>query len=393
VIADFTVIPTRRLSVGGIENTDDLKRTPLYDLHLELGGKMVPFAGYLMPVQYPLGILGEHQHTRHGAGLFDVSHMGQVRLRGESYAAVAAALERICPADFLGLAPGQQRYSFFTNNAGGILDDLMVTRAGNGDERDHLIMVVNAACKEQDLSHLQANLNHRCEIEPMFDRGLLALQGPRAAAVMQKIAPDSAGMKFMTGRPLNVGGTQCFVTRSGYTGEDGFEISMSHDQVDNVAHKLLGDMEVKPIGLGARDSLRLEAGLCLYGNDITETTTPVEANLIWAMQKRRREQGGFPGAGIVQRQLAEGPARKRVGILPEGKAPARAHTEIANEHGETIGEITSGGFGPTVGGPVAMGYVRSDLAEVGTRLQLMVRGKALPAKVAATPFAPHRYHR
>jgi aminomethyltransferase len=379
--------------LGASESTDNLKRTPLYDLHLEMGGKMVPFAGYEMPVQYPLGILGEHQHTRSGAGLFDVSHMGQIRLRGESFAQVASALERLCPADFQSLAPGQQRYSFFTNNAGGILDDLMVTRAGRGDDRDHLIMVVNAACKEQDLSHLQANLNNRCEVEPMFDRGLLALQGPRAGAAMEKIAPESVTMKFMTGRPLNVGGTDCFVTRSGYTGEDGFEISVPGDALDNVARKLLGDMEVKPIGLGARDSLRLEAGLCLYGNDITETTTPVEASLVWAMQKRRREQGGFPGAGIVQRQLAEGPPRKRVGILPEGKAPARAHTEIANEHGEVVGEVTSGGFGPTVGGPVAMGYVRADLAAIGTRLQLMVRGKALPAKVAAMPFVPHRYHR
>ena len=379
--------------MGASEQPESLKRTPLYDLHIELGGKMVPFAGYEMPVQYPLGILGEHQHTRSGAGLFDVSHMGQIRLRGESFAQVASALERLCPADFQDLAPGQQRYSFFTNNAAGILDDLMVTRVGKGDDTDHLFMVVNASCKEQDLSHLQANLNNRCEVEPMFDRTLLALQGPRAAAVMQKIAPESVAMKFMTGRPLNVGGTDCFVTRSGYTGEDGFEISVAHDQVDNVARKLLGDMEVKPIGLGARDSLRLEAGLCLYGNDITETTTPVEASLTWAIQKRRREQGGFPGAGIVQRQLTEGPPRKRVGILPEGKAPARAHTEIANEHGEVIGEITSGGFGPTVGGPVAMGYVRADLAQIGTRLQLMVRGKALPAKVAAMPFTPHRYHR
>ncbi|HXV30775.1 MAG TPA: glycine cleavage system aminomethyltransferase GcvT [Sinorhizobium sp.] len=381
------------MSVGANESTEDLKRTPLYDLHIEMGGKMVPFAGYEMPVQYPMGILTEHQHTRSGAGLFDVSHMGQIRLSGESFAQVASALERLCPADFQGLAPGQQRYSFFTNNAAGILDDLMVTRAGKGDDNDHLIMVVNASCKDQDLSHLQANLNNRCEVEPMFDRALMALQGPRAGAAMQKIAPDSVSMKFMTGRPLNVGGTECFVTRSGYTGEDGFEISMPGDMADNVARKLLGDMEVKPIGLGARDSLRLEAGLCLYGSDITETTTPVEANLVWAIQKRRREQGGFPGAGIVQRQIAEGPPRKRVGILPEGKAPARAHTEIANEHGEVIGEITSGGFGPSVGGPVAMGYVRADLAAIGTKLQLMVRGKALPAKVAAMPFVPHRYHR
>ena len=375
------------------ESTENLKRTPLYDLHVELGGKMVPFGGYEMPVQYPTGIMTEHQHTRSGAGLFDVSHMGQIHLRGSSFSAVAKALESLCPADFQALAPGQQRYSFFTNNAGGILDDLMVTRAGRGDDNDHLVVVVNAGCKHEDLAHLQSHIGTKVEVVSHFDRALLALQGPRAGAVMAKIAPDSTSMTFMTGRPLNVGGMQCFVTRSGYTGEDGFEISVAAGEADNLARKLLGDMEVKPIGLGARDSLRLEAGLCLYGSDISETTTPIEASLLWAIQKRRREEGGFPGASVIQRQIADGVPRKRVGILPEGKAPARAHTEIANEHGEVIGEITSGGFGPTVGGPVAMGYVRTDLAKVGTPLQLMVRGKALPAKVAAMPFAPHRYHR
>lgn len=371
----------------------DLLRTPLYDLHVELGAKMVPFAGYDMPVQYPAGILTEHLHTRSGAGLFDVSHMGQIRLSAASFAAVAAALESLCPADFQVLKPGQQRYSFFTNDAGGILDDLMVTRAGKGDDQDHLIMVVNAGCKDQDLAHLRAKLGNKLKIEPMFDRALMALQGPRAGAVMQKIAPKSVDMKFMTGGPLNVGGMECFVTRSGYTGEDGFEISVPAGEADNLARKLLGDMEVKPVGLGARDSLRLEAGLCLYGNDITETTTPVEADLVWAIQKRRRAEGGFPGAAIIQKQIAEGPKRKRVGILPEGKAPARAHTEIATQSGEIVGEITSGGFGPSVNGPVAMGYVRADHAAIGTQLNLMVRGKALPAKVAAMPFAPHRYHR
>jgi aminomethyltransferase len=371
----------------------DLLRTPLYDLHVELGAKMVPFAGYDMPVQYPMGILTEHQHTRSGAGLFDVSHMGQIRLSAESFAAIAAALESLCPADFQVLKPGQQRYSFFTNEAGGILDDLMVTRAGKGDEKDHLIMVVNAGCKHQDLAHLRTHLGNRCEIEPMFGRALLALQGPRAGAVMQKIAPPSTEMKFMTGRPLNVGGMECFVTRSGYTGEDGFEISASAGEADNLARKLLGDMEVKPIGLGARDSLRLEAGLCLYGNDITEATNPVEADLVWAIQKRRRAEGGFPGGAIIQKQIADGPSRKRVGILPEGRAPARAHTEVALLSGEVVGEITSGGFGPSVNGPVAMGYVRADHAAIGTQLNLMVRGKTLPAKVAAMPFVPHRYHR
>ena len=371
----------------------DLLRTPLYDLHVELGAKMVPFAGYDMPVQYPMGILTEHQHTRSGAGLFDVSHMGQIRLSAESFAAIAAALESLCPADFQVLKPGQQRYSFFTNEAGGILDDLMVTRAGKGDDKDHLIMVVNAGCKHQDLAHLRTHLGNRCEIEPMFGRALLALQGPRAGAVMQKIAPPSTEMKFMTGRPLNVGGMECFVTRSGYTGEDGFEISASAGEADNLARKLLGDMEVKPIGLGARDSLRLEAGLCLYGNDITEATNPVEADLVWAIQKRRRAEGGFPGGAIIQKQIADGPSRKRVGILPEGRAPARAHTEVALPSGEVVGEITSGGFGPSVNGPVAMGYVRADHAAIDTQLNLMVRGKTLPAKVAAMPFVPHRYHR
>jgi aminomethyltransferase len=291
------------------------------------------------------------------------------------------------------LKPGQQRYSFFTNEAGGVLDDLMVTRAGKGDDSDHLIMVVNAGCKNEDLAHLRKHLGSRLNIEPMFDRALMALQGPRAGAVMQKIAPHSAEMKFMTGRPLTVGGMECFVTRSGYTGEDGFEISVAGGEADNLARKLLGDMEVKPIGLGARDSLRLEAGLCLYGNDITEATNPVEADLVWAIQKRRRAEGGFPGAATIQKQIAQGAPRKRVGILPEGKAPARAHTEIATPSGETVGEITSGGFGPSVGGPVAMGYVRADHAAIGTPLHLMVRGKALPAKVVAMPFVPHRYHR
>lgn len=370
----------------------ELLRTPLYNLHVELGGKMVPFAGYDMPVQYPAGILTEHLHTRASAGLFDVSHMGQVRLRGASFAAVAKALEALCPADFQSLAPGQQRYSFFTDNAGGILDDLMVTRAGKGDDSDHIFMVVNASCKKQDLAHLLANLDG-CDVEPLEDRALLALQGPKAAEVMARIAPDSAAMKFMSGRPLAVGGMQCFATRSGYTGEDGFEISVPAGEADNLARKLLGDPLVKPIGLGARDSLRLEAGLCLYGNDITTATTPIEASLLWAIQKRRREQGGFPGADVIQRQIRDGAPRKRVGILPEGKAPARAHTEIADASGAVIGEVTSGGFGPSVNGPVAMGYVRADLAAVGTPLQLMVRGKALPAKIAAMPFVPHRYHR
>jgi aminomethyltransferase len=377
---------------------ESLSRTPLHDLHVALGAKMVPFAGYEMPVNYPAGILAEHLHCRAAAGLFDVSHMGQVRLQAESHAAVAAALERLCPADFAGLQPGRQRYSFFTDTQGGILDDLMVSRLVDdrpGGDRlgDHLFMVVNAACKTQDLSHLRANLNHRCEITELADRALLALQGPQAGAVMARLAPESAAMTFMMAGHLRIGGIDCIATRSGYTGEDGFEISVPADRAADLARLLLAQAEVKPIGLGARDSLRLEAGLCLYGNDITTATTPVEADLNWAIAKRRREQGGFPGAGQLQHQWRDGTARKRVGILPEGKAPARAHTEIADQNGQVIGEITSGGFGPSVNGPIAMGYVATAAAAAGTLVQLLVRGKALPAKIVALPFVPHRYHR
>ncbi len=380
-----------------------LLRTPLHDLHVELGAKMVPFAGYEMPVQYPSGILTEHLHCRQAAGLFDVSHMGQVRLSAENYEQTAAALERLCPGDFLGLQPGRQRYSFFTDNQGGILDDLMVSRltgdnltGGNsagGKGGDYLFMVVNAACKVDDISHLKANLHHRSEIEELADRALLALQGPEAGAVLARLAPESADMTFMTARRLGIAGIDCIVTRSGYTGEDGFEISVANSAAVDLARRLLKETEVKPIGLGARDSLRLEAGLCLYGNDITPSTTPVEADLSWAIAKRRREQGGFPGSGVLQRQWQSGPARKRVGILPEGKAPARAHTEIADAAGAVIGEVTSGGFGPSINNPIAMGYVAADHAAPGTQLNLLVRGKALPAKVVALPFVPHRYRR
>ena len=380
-------------SVSGTGADAPLLSTALHDLHVELGAKMVPFAGYDMPVQYPAGILTEHLHTRESAGLFDVSHMGQIRIRAESFTAAAAALERLCPADFQALKPGQQRYSFFTDNAAGILDDLMVTRMGPGDESDHIFMVVNAGCKDADIAHLKSNLNGRCEIEVLADRSLVALQGPKAAAVFARLAPESAKLKFMSGAKLKAAGIDVLATRSGYTGEDGFEISVANSDIVAFTRKLLAEPEVKPIGLGARDSLRLEAGLCLYGNDITEKTNPVEANLVWAMQKRRRDEGGFPGAGIVQRQLAEGPSRKRVGILPEGKAPARAHTEITDQQGRIIGEITSGGFGPSLGAPVAMGYVETAHAATGTAINLMVRGKALPAKVAAMPFVPHRYQR
>ncbi|MBL8710207.1 MAG: glycine cleavage system aminomethyltransferase GcvT [Rhodospirillaceae bacterium] len=373
--------------------TAPLHRTALHDLHVSLGAKMVPFAGYDMPVQYPAGILAEHLHTRAGAGLFDVSHMGQIRLRAKDYATVARALEKLCPADFLGLKPGQQRYSFLLDEKAGILDDLMVTRMGSGDDGDHIFMVVNAGCKDADVAHLRTHLDKACEIEVIAERSLVALQGPAAAAVFARFAPDSANLKFMQGAALDVAGIPCLVTRSGYTGEDGFEVSVPDSAIEGLARKLLAEPEMKPIGLGARDSLRLEAGLCLHGNDISPATNPVEAGLVWAMQKRRREEGGFPGAAIVQQQLRDGPQRRRVGILPEGKAPARAHTEIADSAGNSIGEVTSGGFGPSLGGPLAMGYVTAAHAADGTAIQLMVRGKALPARVVPMPFVPHRYHR
>ena len=361
-----------------------LKRVPLHDLHAELGAKFVPFAGYEMPVQYKLGVLGEHLHTRTKAGLFDVSHMGQLRLRG---ADPAAALETLVPGDIQALKPWRTRYTLLTNDQGGVLDDLMVTNLG-----DHLFLIVNAATKDADIAHLKTRLAGRATVEPLPDRALLALQGPAAASVLSRIAPSVAGMAFMTAADVGFDGIGCFVTRSGYTGEDGYEISVPGAEAERFARMLLAHEEVAAIGLGARDSLRLEAGLCLYGHDIDETTTVIEADLAWAVGKRRRAEGGFPGAAIIQRQLAEGAARRRVGILPEGKAPAREHTEIADGP-KTIGEITSGGFGPSQGGPVAMGYVDARYAAVGTAVTLLVRGVARPAQVVALPFVPHRYFR
>src|SRR5258707_8037698 len=296
-------------------SSETLQRTPLYELHRSLGAKLVPFAGYEMPVQYPQGILAEHLHTRSKAGLFDVSHMGQIRLRG---AGAAAALETLCPGDIQALAPMRQRYTLFTNERGGILDDLMVTNAG-----DHLFVVVNAACKVADIAHLRRHLEPRTEIEVLAEHALLALQGPQAAIVMARLAPELAGMTFMTAAAVSLGGMPCLVTRFGYTGEDGFEISVPAAGAPGLAKRPLAQPEVAPVGLGARDSLRLEAGLCLYGHDIDETTTVIEADLAWAYHKRRRAEGGFPGAAILQRQLAEGPARRRVGLLPDGRAPAR----------------------------------------------------------------------
>jgi aminomethyltransferase len=358
-------------------------RTPLHDLHVELGGKMVPFAGYAMPVQYPAGILAEHNHTRSKAGLFDVSHMGQVRLSGTD---AVAALERLVPGDIAALPAGKVRYTMFTDHDGGILDDLMVSQAG-----DHLFMVVNASRKDDDIAHMRAGLAGAVAIEQLADRALLALQGPAAKTVMARLAPAVAAMAFMEFALHRILGVDCFVTRSGYTGEDGFEISVPAGRAVEFARRLLQEPEVAPIGLGARDSLRLEAGLCLYGSDIDTTTSPIEADLQWTISRRRREQGGFAGADVILRQLREGVARKRVGILPQDRAPARAHTPITGKDGRPLGEVTSGGFGPTLGGPLAMGYVESAFAAPGTEIMLVVRGTPRPARVVAMPFVAHNY--
>ena len=364
-------------------NDPNLKTTPLDALHRALGAKMVPFAGYAMPVQYPDGILKEHLHTRESCGLFDVSHMGQALLKGAN---PAGAIERLVPGDYQGLKPGRTRYTVLTNDAGGIRDDLMVTRR-EGD----LYLVVNAACKEQDFAHIRERLAGRAELEVRGERALIALQGPAARDVLGRFAPAARHMMFMMTEVLNLFDASCFVSRSGYTGEDGYEISIPAADAERIARRLLDEAEVKPVGLGARDSLRLEAGLCLYGSDIDTTTTPIEAGLKWVVNKRRREEGGFPGADVILKQLKDGTARLRVGILPEGKAPARAHTEIRSDAGETIGEITSGGFGPSADGPVAMGYVKTEFAEPGTPVVLVVRGKELPARVVAMPFIEQRY--
>lgn len=366
---------------------EPLKRTPLYDLHHELGARLVPFAGYEMPVQYPTGILAEHAQTRTAAGLFDVSHMGQVRLTAKPGQNAAKALETLVPGDIAGLQPGQQRYTQLTNDSGGILDDLMVTSTG-----DHLLAVLNAACKDDDLAHIQKHLAASCEIEPMFARGLLALQGPQAAAALARLAPQVATMKFMTGAFFVIDGARCYITRSGYTGGDGYEISTPNDATEAIARKLLAQPEVKPIGLGARDSLRLEAGFCLYGHDIDTTTTPIEAGLLWSIGKERRANGGFPGAAVIQKQITEGAPRKRVGLLPEGKAIAREGAEIAIG-GKTVGKVTSGGFAPTLGRAVAMGYVERSHSANGTKVDLVVRGKPVPAEIVPMPFVKHAYYR
>ena len=365
-------------------DADKLRTTPLDALHRRLGARMVPFAGYEMPVQYSSGVLAEHTQCRERAALFDVSHMGQLSLHGTE---AAAALETLVPGDITGLRPGQQRYTLFLDEAGGILDDLMVARHG-----DRLLLITNASRKAADAIHIATRIP-KISAEPHDDRALLALQGPAAAAVIARHSPEAAALPFMGVAALNLAGFSVWISRSGYTGEDGFEISLPAGDAEAFAERLLAEPEVAPAGLGARDSLRLEAGLCLYGHDIDELTTPVEAHLAWAVAKRRRQARDFPGAVAICDQLAHGPTRLRVGIRPEGRAPARADTAIAAPDGTGAGSITSGGFGPSVGGPIAMGYVRRDLAAPGQELSLLVRGKPLPARVATLPFVPHRYVR
>ncbi|MBT6097747.1 MAG: glycine cleavage system aminomethyltransferase GcvT [Marinovum sp.] len=373
---------------------DALRRTPFYDLHLKLGAKMVGFAGFDMPVQYPLGVMQEHAHTRTKAGLFDVSHMGQVILRGTSYEAAASALERIIPMDVQGLQPGRQRYGLFTNPQGGIQDDLMFANRG-----DHIFMVVNAACADADIKYLRAMLEPDISIKHLENRALLALQGPRAEAVLAEHHPAILDMKFMDVETLPLAGAECWISRSGYTGEDGFEISVPTAAANDLAHALLAHQDVEFIGLGARDSLRLEAGLCLYGHDIDENTSPVDAGLSWAIQRARRaggaRAGGFPGAERILDELTGGAEKKRVGLRPQGRAPMREGVLIfADETGDTpIGAVTSGGFGPTVQGPVAMGYVPTEVATAQTIVFGEVRGKRLPVEIVSLPFTAANFKR
>ena len=363
---------------------ETLRKTPLHALHIELGAKMVPFAGYDMPVQYPTGVLKEHLHTREKAGLFDVSHMGQAFLSGSD---PAKALERVTPADVVSLKPGMQRYGLLLNDRGTIKDDFMFTKLeGEAD----MYLVVNAGTKEGDYAYIADRLKGAATVTTRFDRALIALQGPMAGIVLERHSPGIDKLTFMKVVRTTVAGCPAIISRSGYTGEDGFEISIEGKDGERVARALLKESEVLPIGLGARDSLRLEAGLCLYGHDIDETVNPAEANLLWSIQKRRRADRDFPGGGKF---LDGTPAKKRIGILPLGKAPAREHTQVADKTGRIIGEITSGGFGPSLNGPVAMGYVETEFAADGTEIDLIVRGKPMPARVAPMPFVPHRYRR
>jgi len=372
-----------------------LLTTPLNALHLELGARMVPFAGYTMPVQYPAGLVAEHHHTRTAAGLFDVSHMGQLRLVGPD---AAAAFESLMPVDVIGLGLHKQRYGLLLNDEGGIIDDLMFVNRDvmNGGD---IFVIVNGACKHDDLAHIQSRIGARCTVEPQFDRALLALQGPQAVTALSRLLPGVEKLVFMTGMAAVWQGADLYITRSGYTGEDGFEISLPASAAESFARALLAQPEVKPIGLGARNSLRLEAGLCLYGNDIDTTTTPVEANLNWAMQKVRRtggaRAGGFPGADKVLAQLdgAQPAQRLRVGLVALERVPVREHVELHNEAGQKVGEVTSGLLAPTADQPIALAYVQPQYAQVGARLNAMVRGKAVPMEVSPLPFVPNRYYR
>ncbi|SDN99472.1 aminomethyltransferase [Rhodoferax sp. OV413] len=370
----------------------DLLLTPLNALHLELGARMVPFAGYSMPVQYPAGLMAEHHHTRNAAGLFDVSHMGQLRLVGPD---AAAAFETLVPVDVIDLAVGKQRYGLLLNDDGGIIDDLMLFKR----EAD-IFVIVNGACKVEDIAHIQAKIGQRCEVIPMPEMALLALQGPQAVDALSRLAPGVEKLVFMTGGSFMVAGIPCFLTRSGYTGEDGFEISVHAEQAEALARALLAQPEVKPIGLGARNSLRLEAGLCLYGNDLDPTTTPIEAGLNWALQKVRRtggaREGGFPGAIKILAQLACATGaitRKRVGLVALERIPVREHTALQDAAGNAIGEVTSGLLGPTVDKPIAMAYVAPEFAAIGTQINAVVRGKIVPMEVVTMPFTPNRYFR
>ena len=374
-----------------IQLSADLFNTPLNALHLELGARMVPFAGYSMPVQYPMGLMAEHHHTRSEAGLFDVSHMGQLRLVGPN---AAAAFESLMPVDVIDLPVGKQRYGLLLTDEGTIIDDLMFVNRGTD-----IFVIVNGACKVNDIAHIQARIGARCQVIPMPERALLALQGPKAVNALSRLVPGVEKLVFMTGASLTWQGADLFITRSGYTGEDGFEISVHNDHVDAFARALLAQAEVKPIGLGARNSLRLEAGLCLYGNDIDTSTTPIEAGLNWAIQKVRRtggaRAGGFPGADLVLGQLdgTRALTRKRVGLIAQERVPVREHVELQNTQGQKIGEVTSGLLGPTANVPVAMGFVDTASAALGTAVNAMVRGKAVPMTVSAMPFVPNRYYR
>ena len=371
-----------------------LRKTPLYDLHRDLGAKLTEFAGYEMPVQYGLGILSEHQHTRAKAGLFDVSHMGQVILRGRSYTETALALEKLLPTDVLGLEVGRQRYGLLTTNSGGILDDLMFS-----NRRDHIFIVLNAACKNSDIKHLKSLLEPEILVEEVLNRALIALQGPASETVLGELNPQVKNMKFMDVETLLVSGVECWISRSGYTGEDGFEISIPAVDAEPVTRSILSNENVEFIGLGARDSLRLEAGLCLYGHDINQATTPVEASLTWAIQKVRRANGeragGFIGSKIILNQLDEGTERKRVGFLPQTRAPMREGVEVFETESseDTIGKITSGGYGPTVGYPVAMGYIDSKYTHNKNNFFGELRGKRVPVKVSKIPFVPLNFKR